>query len=496
MMKKLTILWILAGMLLSMASCSGTAEETGSNSTETSPTVAETIPAETEPENMYPDLPEKTFDGASFRIHSFTAYEYTYVDAEELTGEPVNDAVYNRNTKIEEQYDVAIESTIYLEDPTSVGNAVKTAVTAADDSIDLALNNCQQSMSLTLGGYLTELTQVPYVDLSMPWWDAGAVKDLSVAGRNYFAANSLCLHADNLTSIVFFNKDILANHALEDPYTLVHEGKWTYPKLYEMAQVASEDLNGDGVMDAEDRFGILTAAALFADGLANGGEFLFVKDENDIPQLSIGSDASVTMAEFLYNMMADTNNVLVCNRYSGQFANAWYDLLYPAFQQDQGLFCMGYISYVLYFRDSEVNYGLLPRPKFSENQENYYSQVNYAWADQVTIPSAVRDMECIGVILEALAAESLYTVVPANYEVSIVRKQLRDEDSYEMLEIAATSRRYDFGLFADGLTSIGSNLNNMAQAMSSFTFASTISSSQESVEKAVEKLEKQITELP
>ena len=75
-----------------------------------------------------------------------------------------------------------------------------------------------------------------------------------------------------------------------------------------------------------------------------------------------------------------------------------------------------------------------------------------------------------GILLEALAAESLYTVTPANYDVSIVNKQLRDVESERMLDIIYANRCFDYGQFMS-LSTMNDNFINMYKS-GNFTFAS------------------------
>ena len=48
-------------------------------------------------------------------------------------------------------------------------------------------------------------------------------------------------------------------------------------------------------------------------------------------------------------------------------------------------------------------------------------------------------------ILEALAAESKYTLKPAFYDISLKGKMIRDEESEEMLDLIFDSKIYDLG---------------------------------------------------
>ena len=52
-----------------------------------------------------------------------------------------------------------------------------------------------------------------------------------------------------------FNKDMLQNYRLEDPYALVNNKKWTVDKLFSLASAVSED-NGDGKWTVDDYYGI------------------------------------------------------------------------------------------------------------------------------------------------------------------------------------------------------------------------------------------------
>ncbi len=476
---KRTLALLLALLTASSVSCGGSGAPTETDAPDSSEVTTE-APA---PEF---DLPVKDFGGREFNIIGYSLYDDQYVDRESLTGDILDDAIYERNRKIEDDYNIKIVPTIFSHDVYSGAELLKKSVAASDNSVDLAFNNSAQSTALALGGYLSELGSLPEVDLAQPWWDKGSIESLSVGGKNYFAANSLCILTDNLTSVIFFNRDLAKDYGLGDLYETVRAGKWTYPAMYEMSKAVSSDLNGSGTPDDKDRYGLLADSALMTEGICDCGELILEKNSSDLPEIAIGSPKSEEMAEFFYNMLADRENVMVCERYQSEYSNVWNDLLYPSFMEGRGLFLIGFTQCVLYFRGSEVNYGILPRPKFDESQERYYSHVSYFWADMVNVPSAVTDPECCGLILEALAAESLKSVTTASYEVTIVNKQLRDEESKEMLELANGSRIYDFGQFASGMTGLNSKLQAMALSAESYTFSSIVDANRDALQSGID----------
>ena len=122
-MKKHIFTLLLAFLLLTptMISCSSGGKETETDKTaaDTTETTAET---ETETERPYAKLPEKDYGGEDTPI--FVAYNVEGANtvsgtsknefgATELTGEAVNDARFERNSTIEDRFNVKIVSYDY-----------------------------------------------------------------------------------------------------------------------------------------------------------------------------------------------------------------------------------------------------------------------------------------------------------------------------------------------------------------------------------------------
>ena len=75
----------------------------------------------------------------------------------------------------------------------------------------------------------------------------------------------------------------------------------------------------------------------------------------------------------------------------------------------------------------------------------YYTAMNPVATSCIAFPITVKDREKTSVVLEALSAESKYTLIPAYYDITITNKMIRDEESAEMLDIILASRIYDLG---------------------------------------------------
>jgi hypothetical protein len=115
------------------------------------------------------------------------------------------------------------------------------------------------------------------------------------------------------------------------------------------------------------------------------------------------------------------------------------------FEESRGLFWITNLQIVIRLRDLETPMGIVPVPKFSEDQEDY-SNVVWTVGSYVAVPKTVTDQQRVGVILEAMAAKSMQLLRPAYYDIALNGKYLRDEESIGMLDIIIKERVYDLGL--------------------------------------------------
>ena len=108
-MKRIFCLMLALLMAGSLASCGGTAEET-----EQADSTAEAVETEPETEPTALELLEvKDMGGANYHIFDMNASAGLQVNipGDELTGELVNDAMINRDSYIEETYNVVLDYT-------------------------------------------------------------------------------------------------------------------------------------------------------------------------------------------------------------------------------------------------------------------------------------------------------------------------------------------------------------------------------------------------
>ena len=88
------------------------------------------------------------------------------------------------------------------------------------------------------------------------------------------------------------------------------------------------------------------------------------------------------------------------------------------FSENRVMFLVRPIQSLFLMRNIEADFGILPVPKVQENQQSYGSAVNPYSATLLCFPKTISDPERAGVILDALAWESHYTVIGPLYEKS------------------------------------------------------------------------------
>ena len=447
-MKKLICIIIISAMLISLISCSSNSAVDTDDSSENEAELLEAETETTEPVEVQiePDLPERDFGGYEFKIiTSDYVTDNNMVQeiwAEEENGDSINDAIYARNRKIEEKYNFVVKEILNERD--TLNAPVKKAVQSADGSYDLICGNIRELGILSLAGCLIDLTKVNYLDLAKPWYDQKAAGDLSIGNKLFFAVGELQITDNNGTWAVLFNKKLLKDLGLEDPYQLVREGNWTIDKFFELASAANKDLNGDGKMDEEDQWGTL-GESFNVYALMNGsGTRLVQKDENDLPYYAGYTERDIDIFDKCAEYLGDKEKSLLADNYTSKYTNVWNELINPIFATDRILFFFTSLSRVTWHRSSETEFGILPTPKYEKAQPDYVNTVSVWMASGMGMPVTLAgdDLDRTAIIAEALTAESMYTLTPAYYEVQLKTKLTRDEESEQMLDLIFANRTY------------------------------------------------------
>lgn len=443
--------------------------------------IVQTTVASPETAEEYEPLPAEDFNGKTFTMFLFD-YMKEEQQSDELTGDVLNDAVYNRNSKISSEYNIVMK---FLNEPyASYAQTVRKTILAQDPAYDLLAFHAVSGASIVLEKLFTDWKEVPVIsgNLDKPWWNKSAVDNLSVGHKAYFIAGDIGYHYIGHVQIFLFNKKLFEDINLSFPYEDVQGGTWTYENFENIIKSGNEDINGDGALKKEDdRFGFMTMG-LFADVMYffNFGGKIVEKDENDFPVLVLNSPRNASIIETGYRWYIEDNSPVT--KYTGN-DDYTVEESHVAFKDDRVLILGTNLKNIRVLRDMESDFGILPYPKFDQSQENYISIID--GAVPLTILPITADPDYVGLITEALARESYKNITPAFYEFTLEQKYSRDEVSADMLKIIRDTTYFDMG-YIFNFAGSGFISKTMLDAKNK-DFASFYAKNEKAIQKAIDK---------
>ena len=430
------------------------------------------------------------YGGIDFTIFANKdSYDNTWhkLDVAELNGDSLNDAIFNRNRKIEELYNINIS----VIESSTFANDAKNSIAAGDNAYSLFFAQLTQLVPLSQEGMLTNFYDVNNLSLDNEWWDQNLIEGLTYRDSLYVLNGDVSPSADTRIFVILFNKDMCDELSLDYPYQYVIDGSWTVDRLNEYITNVNYDVNGDAVMNYDDRWGFFTEYGVSYMMFFAGGGKITEKTEDGGLRLAFNHEKGINMAQKAIDIALDASKTCMANPYVAENGNSW-----PAatawFANGGALFRSTALEPVPRdIRTLEVNFGILPFPKMSDDQERYYS-LPAVLCNVISIP-VTADSDMAGLILEALCVESVGSVKPAFYDTLLNGKIVRDDDSKEMLDIIFDSKVYDIGLYAN-IMNFKVTFENMVKDKKS-DVASLFASNYESAQAQLEKLCEQYDEL-
>ena len=447
MKKRVLCLLLTALLTMPLLACSSTEGTSGNapvTSNDTSAAPVEETAEETVEERLSDDLPETDLDGWTMRIlshHDPLSDESTF-HAYELTGEVVNDAIYER--------DLAVKSRFNCEFSLTPGNGWATDINMLLNSVNAGSKDYDVSFLLpfaSAGSVITNnalynMLYVDHINFEKPWWHTDMNNQYTIGGYLPFVSSDYLISSYQYANALIFNKDIATNYGMESIYDLVNEGTWTFDKFKELIEIPTQDVDGDGVFTDTDSYGFATNFGYHAItwGYAIGD--VSVHLDSGTVELGWDNERFYSMAEWLYEILYNSNTT---------FEIGWDKDCTIPWDTDRVFMQAVWLADMEKFRDCETDYGILPYPKFDESQDKYYTYVD-ARAGSLGIPIDVdpETISKVGMILEAQSCASYYDTLPLYMDSIQNTRYTRDQDSIDMIGYIGEGRRWDIGYSFSG----------------------------------------------
>lgn len=474
------IISVLASLLVS---CGGDSKTPSGDTTPSGTTSAESD------ENSW--IPNEDYKGYKFRILNFESYfsSYVKVDVSEQSGEMLDDAVYTRNRKIEQALNFQLEEVTmpyanWNTDQIALMDRLTNSVMAGDDEFDAAYIQPYFKPGILTEGSLVDLNTISELKLDEIWWDRSLNSSFTINDKLYAATGALQFMPLDSVWVILFNETKLDAQKLEYPYQLVRDGKWTLDKFYEYVQKCTQ-LNGDESFSWNEAgnavYGLASHTSI-PGAMIYSADYRFVEPDKDGYKIQLSSEKLIDCVAKITKLFDSDNGIVRVNNASGESAEGYIGM----FRNGRAAFVTVGLSAVSEYRNMNDNYGLVPFPKYDEDQENYISQTGIS-SQMLAIPVTQKDLSRAGTILEALTRESYDSVMPVYYGVRVEQKGLRNDDSIEMLQLVRDNYGLESAQVLGVTSSYISALTSMIQNQQSNT-ASLAASNEATVKTKLDEL--------
>lgn len=476
-----------------LASCGGSAKKNnGSSTTASGSTNADESGDYAEIDSYINELAANyNFDGKTFTI--IGTGEQIISEDPELTGNLENDALYKRQSDIEDKFGLTIE---FIESTAEDDNYPTTGAETADrvntdvmsnmGAYDLIQGNIMTCGQVMLNnGSLTPVGEVDPIDLSQSWWLNDIENQFNIGGQLYFLTGKIVPVFYHEASCLLFNKEVADNFDIPDLYALVEEGNWTFDKMVEVASVI--DANS-GIY----RINIGGAGGGLAYYYGAGYTVAQRADDGSIYIEDSLTNAQVDYIDKLANVFGDSTTMNTkLHTIQTDFADVYgFEEDKYAFFDDKVLFSTAAMGTVSEYRTEDVEFGVLPMPKADASQSDYISLASAWMTAGVYISKVAQDVEMSATVAEAMAALSEKYLEPAYYEKALQGRSTYDSESKDMLDIIYKTKvidladTYQWGSLVD-------IINDGVLAVKS-DYVSGYSSATRFANSTIQKLEKKI----
>jgi len=444
MAKKILILLLAIALVLPVAvSCNKSGgNDPGKDTSKTTDTAGTG-----EVENDFAEIDEYVADLADST--DTNGYSFTYIGREsdnfpkedrEL-GDIQSDAVYYRQRDLVDIFGIEWEPYVTPGGETTAEQVIN-EVTAGGDSYDLVYGNViTVSQALLNAGVIRRVDTLDQIDLGREWWVQSLRDVYSIKDKLFFLRGCITVESYTDTCCMLFNKTVASMFpeiSEEELYDLAREGKWTIDEMQRIAAFVPENSTGTGIY----RYGDSEAVGLlFSTGLK-----ITNFDEEGAPYIVDALPVEfLDLSQITTGMFSDDSQTPNWDYRKDESKVSKYkvDEDYDWFRDNKALFFFAGSGDAIYLRQYDVTFGILPMPKGSATQSQYYSYANPWGSGTLTIPKTTANIDVTATITEAMGALSQKYVKTAYYDMLLRGQSIFDMESRDMLDIIFSTVVYD-----------------------------------------------------
>ena len=456
--KRILCLILTLLMLLPLIVACNKSDEDDANETENQLPVSTEDVIETDQygQPIYSDPTEGLDFGGktvNFLIRSGSQYLREWYSAEPANN--VEQQIYTRNMTVEDALDVKLNFIVQAEGDLNkdfydkVVNTASAGLGGIDVVSGFAAYHTNKNALPFYMNWFDEET-LPYLNLDRKYWNQNYIRDAAAFDKLYVCVGDMNLSLYDRCMVVFFNKEKVKQYikdSSDNPinlYELVQSGNWYYDTFYGMIKDVYEDSGAiENERGYDDFYGVTGIK-----GSEASDAFLY----------SLGGSLTATSPDDgSHSLVTDTQFVRLSNIFSAM-TDFWYSngailptetmTNYEIFSGGHALFTVDVVWHhetgFQKIQNMSDGYGIIPMPKFDENQESYITGVQDAYNVLSILRSGPdQDFKMISAVLEKMAYES-YSGVRPYYVENILMTRNMDFDSAMCFNYVLDGIRWDF----------------------------------------------------
>lgn len=491
-LSRLLCLLLVGMMLLGLVACAG-----GDNPTDPVETTAageqtgdpsETTKEKEETTSLYvddkvPDLNLKK----TITILYWEDREHEEFISDGETGDAVLDALYKRNLSVTRRLGIEFDY------QTCAGNAdnINTWVNhvgndlKAGPTFDIMAGYSLSTAAAAQQGFCMDLlndeitTYLTVADENSAWWPRDLIERATINDKLYFCSGDISANTLYMMYTCFVNTDLLEQYHLQNPQELVPSGKWTYDKFFEMCAGVYIDDDGIEGKSVGDQFGYMTSG-IHVDPWFYGTGVNIIDNVDGEPVINndfYTGNKLLDTIDRLNTLLWASNDGLYTSKVQHQIE----------FNNGNLLFAMDRCRITITrFESTDLHFVVVPSPKYSEEQEKYYTTLGNPFT-LYAVPKGCKVLEEVGATLEVMASESYRQVTPALFEITLKYKKVNDETSGAMYDIVREGLVFDIGRIFNSLFGMQGAFRGQISGNSN-TWSSFIGSQKRALNSSLNKL--------
>ena len=461
-MKKLVALMLTLIMAISMLAACTPAEtldesKAPAGESQSKPAESESQPAGSEEASKPAEteeghgIPELNYNDAEINIACWASpYPEFDVAPEDGAGDPVINAVYQRNLHTEQLLGVDLVFSEFYTDEGKTGiiqyaESLKNATSDASVNYDIIGSYSRSTAQCFVTGLLQPLDLYETLDLTKSWWPKNIQEEFSMAGRLYFVSGDISTNMLNYMYGVFYNKGLTDDYGYGSLTDLVNNNEWTLEKLLELSTGVYQNTDETAGKSKGDLFGI-TFRYHMMDAVIQGSNFKLAEVTDDESEVVVISEdfTSEKFDAFIADMIEYTTSDDVWNEMPDGSPGGWGDSAGIIFKDGRSFFAINRMMYGFQLQETDITYGILPIPKYDANQENFNTCVDNSYT-LYGICTDTQNGDRAAAVIQALGYYGKTYTTPAIFEVTFKGKFSKEPAFIDMFDKIRDGVGFDVG---------------------------------------------------